>query len=76
MPGRVHRARQPGGHELAARNAQIQRLVEVGAAMFNEHVLAGNTDIGRAVCHERGHVRGADHQQTQAGPVGFKDQLA
>ena len=60
----------------AAGDIQIQRLVEAGAAMLQEHVATGNADIRCAMLDIGRRVRGAHDDDADIGPVGIDDQLA
>jgi len=61
-------AERSGGHQPAAGDAQIHRLViAVATTVLHQHVLAGDTEICGAELYIGGHVRAAQHQQAQAG---------
>src|SRR6266511_2264918 len=61
--------------EAAARDLEIERLIETVAAVLEQHVLAGDAEIGGAVFDVRRHVRSADDDDRQVGPVRAEDQL-
>ena len=44
--------------------------------MFQQYILAGYADIGSAITHIGGYIRGTDNDQFHVGLVGIKDQLA
>ena len=46
------------------------------AAIFNQHVAAGNAEIGSTVSDIRRNIAGADDDQTDVGMVGADNQLA
>lgn len=54
----------------------IQRLIQPLAAVFNQHVAAGNAEIGSTVSDISRNVAGADDDQTDVGMVGADNQLA
>ena len=53
----------------AARDLEVERLVEPVAAMLLQHVLAGDTGIGRTVLHIRRHVGRSDDDDRHPGNV-------
>ncbi len=63
-------------HHAAGGDAQVDRLVQAFAAVLGEHVAPGDAEIGAAVLHVGGSVRGAHHDQPQVAAVGADDQLA
>ena len=66
-----HRDAQP-----AAADAQIDRLVEPLSAVLDQHILAGHTDVGRAILHIGGHVACAHDDQAQPRVGGRQNQFA
>src|SRR6185503_13227832 len=63
-------------HHAAARDAQIERLVEAFAAVLGEHVAPGDADVGAAVLDVGGSVARSHHHQPQVAAVGGEDELA
>ncbi len=63
-------------HHPAPRNVQVQRLIQPGAAVLVQHILARHADVRRAVLHVGRHVAGAHDDQAHIGTVGRQDQLA
>ena len=63
-------------HHPAAADVEVERLVEALAAVLEQHVLAGDADVGRAVLHVGRHVGRAHDHHRHARPVGADDQLA
>src|SRR6185312_17029081 len=68
-----------GDGQPAARDVEVDGLVQparvVGLVLI-EHVLAGNAEVGRAILHVGGHVRGAHDDDAQVVRVGRQDELA
>ena len=52
------------------------RLVEAFAAVLEQHVLAGDARVGRAVLHVGRHVRWTHHEEADVGVARREDQLA
>jgi hypothetical protein len=73
---RIGRRPGAGHHQPAAGDAQVERFVQPLAAMLQQHVLAGDAEVGGAVLHIGRHVAGADDDQLHARVVGVQDQLA
>ena len=65
-----------GDHHAAARDPQVERLIEAVAAVFVEHVLAGDAEVGGAVLDVGGDVAGAHDDEPHVGAVGADDELA
>ena len=65
-----------GNHHVALGDFQIQRLVETLAAMFDQHVLAGDAEVGAAVLHVGGHIGGTHNEQPHIVTIGADDELA
>ena len=62
-----------GRHDhAAAAVVQVEQLVDLAVGLLEQHVLAGDADVGRAVLHVGGHVAGAHRHDP--GPV--EEQLA
>ena len=57
-------------------DAEVDRLVEALAAVLDQHVAAGDAEVGAAVLHVGGSVGSAHHDQAQVAPVGADDELA
>ena len=70
--------------DAAARDAQIQRLVEACCAntaaplgqVLNQGVAAGDAQISPTLLHIGGHIGGAYHQHPNTGLAGVENQLA
>ena len=60
----------------AARDLQVERLVQALAAVLDQRVLAGHAEVGAAVLDIGRHVAGAHQHDAHVGPVGADDQLA
>ena len=63
-------------HHAAARDAEVDRLIEALAAVLDQHVAAGDTEIGAAVLHIGRSVGRSHHDQPQVAAVRGDDQLA
>jgi hypothetical protein len=63
-------------HHAAACDPQVERLVEAVAAVFVEHVLAGDAEVGGAVLDVGRDVAGAHDDEPHVGAVGADDELA
>src|SRR5450432_3498214 len=68
-PARVVESALGGDHQPAAADAQVDRLVQAVAARFEEHVLAGDAQVGGTVLHIRRHIRCAHDDEADAGPI-------
>ncbi|MNZ66667.1 hypothetical protein D3C78_848980 [compost metagenome] len=64
------------GHQLAAGDLQVQRLIQALAAVLHQHVLARHTEVGGTMLDIGRHVGGAHDQQTHVVLGGWNDQLA
>ena len=64
------------GHQPAAGNVQIQRLVKPRATVLHQHIFARHAQIGAAVLNVSGHIRGTDNQYPHVRIRGRKHQLA
>ena len=62
-------------HQAAARDAEIERLVQIGAAVFEQHILARHTDIGSALAHIGRHIGTAQHHQAHIGLASFRKSI-
>jgi len=64
----------------AARDAEVDRLVEPAIAplrtVLQQHVLAGDTELGRTVLHVGRHVGSAHDHDSHLRILGADDQLA
>ena len=69
---RIHRL---GDGETAAPDAEIERLIEVAAALL-EHVAPGDAGVGGAMLDVGRHVGVAHHQHAQLGRRQLEHQLA
>jgi hypothetical protein len=56
-----------GDHHPALGDLQVERLVEAFAAMLDQHVLAGDAEVGGAVLHVGRHIGGADDDHAHIG---------
>ena len=65
-----------GHHHAALGNVQINRLVEAIAAVLDQHIFTGHAEIGRAVLHIGGHIRGANDEESHIRPIRANDELA
>ena len=65
-----------GDHHAAARDLQVERLVQAVSAMLVQHVLAGDAEVGGSVLHVGRNVAGAHDDEPHVGPVGTDDELA
>ena len=63
-----------GEHHPAGPVAQVEKLVDGAVALLEQHVLAGDAEIGGAGLHVGGDVRGTHRDQHQ--PIGSEDQRA
>jgi hypothetical protein len=63
------------GHP-AAGDLQVERLVEAGAAVLDQHVLAGDAEVGRAVLDVGRRIGGAHDDQAHIGAIGVEDEFA
>ena len=77
----AHRRRiiETGGRRHAhpaARDTQVEGLVETGAAVFEQHVPPGDAEIRGTVLDVGRRVGGTDDHQPDVGPVGADDELA
>ena len=61
--------------DTALGNLQIQGLVQTLAAVLNQVVFAGNTQISTAILHIGWHIGCTHHQQTDLGVAGAQDQF-
>ena len=71
VEARLHRHRHP-----AARDVQVDRLVQPAAAVLDQHVLARDAEVGRAVFDVGRHIGGAHDDHAQVRIRGRQDQLA
>jgi hypothetical protein len=62
-------------HHPAARDLQVDRLVQPLAAVLVEHVLARDAQVGRAVLHVGRYVCRPDDDDPHVAAVGRQDQL-
>ena len=62
--------------EPAAADAKVERLIQAGAAVLDQHVLARDADVGSAVLHVRRDIGRPQEHELDARPVGREDQLA
>ena len=60
----------------AARDLEIERLVEPVAAVLQQHVLAGHSSVRGAVLHVGRHIGGADDDHGNAGTIRAQNELA
>ena len=60
----------------AAADAEIERLIQPFAAVFEQYVLAGDTEIGGAILNVGRHIGRAQDDERNAGNIGCDDQLA
>ena len=65
-----------GDHHAAIANSQIQRRINLRVVEFQQHVLPGNTELGRAKGDKRRDVERPDPQYRQIGNIGREFQLA
>ena len=65
-----------GDDEPAAADAEIERLIQPFAAVLEQHVLAGDAEIGGAILNVGRHVGRAQDDERNAGNIGCDDQLA
>ena len=63
-------------HEPATSDAKIERLIQTRSTMLQQHVLAGDADVGRAVLDVRRHIGGAQHDKRYVRTIGRNDQFA
>ena len=54
-------------HHAAAADAEVERLVEALAAVLEQHVLAGDAEVGGAVLHVGRHVGRAHDDEAHVG---------
>jgi hypothetical protein len=65
-----------GGHETAAGQAKIKRLVIALSAMLEERILARDAPIGSTMGYAGRDITAAHHKQTKPGMAGFEDELS
>ena len=65
-----------GNHHRATCDLQVERLVYAFCTLFVQHVLAGHTQIGRAVAHIGRHVGSTHDDDGDVAAIGSDDELA
>ena len=50
-------------------DAEVDGLVEAFAAVLDEHVAAGDAEVGAAVLHVGGSVGGTHHDEAHVAPL-------
>src|SRR3954464_15760456 len=63
-------------HHAAFGDIKINRLIESRTAVLKQHVLACNTEVGRAVLYIGRHVRSAYDNDAYTAVVSRQDELA